>query len=510
MNRIVLLQTAFSADAPEANRNTIADAYRKAAAAGADVVAAPLQAVCGFEPGRRLQSPAYVKAYCEAAEALIAATGPATLVFDIPLALQDGGYAPMFIAARNGRAERAAGRLAFQLPDGRKALVCAANEAHVYTEAENTRPDLLLLADCHALVIDQEAERDRRLKRAAAAAETTVYVNQAGELDYHILSGGSAIFAGHGQTRTGWPLFATCLSERAADALPCADHTAAGTATRNAPDYTDQTALIHDALVCGIRDYGRRNGIQSALVGLSGGIDSTVVLPLAAEAFGPQNVFGLMMPSRFSTDHSVNDAVQLARNTGVAYEIIAIEPLYTTFLQQLAPIFKDTPFGLAEENLQARIRGNLLMAASNKKGGIVLNTSNKSEAACGYGTLYGDLVGGLSVIGDLYKSQVYDLARYLNRERETVPPNCITKAPSAELRPNQKDSDSLPDYDLIERILRGHLEQNLSTAELVAQGLPQTDVERVLRLLRNSAYKRLQTPPVLRLTDTVLADYRPR
>ncbi|MDE7149287.1 MAG: NAD(+) synthase [Bacteroidales bacterium] len=503
---IALIQAAFAADDINGNTRIIAEAYEKAAAAGAEVVAAPLQAVCGFKPGRRLQSPAYVKAYCEAAEALIAATGSTLLVFDIPLALRDGGYAPLFIAARNGQAERAAGRLAFQLPDGRKALVCAADEAHVHTEADNLRPDLLLLADCHALVIDKEAERDRRLLRAAAAAETTVYVNQAGERDYHILTGGSAIFADYGQKRTGLPLFAESLPHGQNAAPQIAAPSPAG---RTKPDHTDQTALIHGALACGIRGYGRRNGIKSAIVGLSGGIDSAVVLPLAVEAFGADNVFGLMMPSRFSTDHSVNDAVQLARNTGIAYEIIAIEPLYKSFLQQLAPIFKNTPFGLAEENLQARIRGNLLMAVSNKKGGLVLNTSNKSESACGYGTLYGDLVGGLSVIGDLYKSQVYNLARHLNRERETVPPNCIAKAPSAELRPNQKDSDSLPDYDLMERILRGHLEQNLGVAELVAQGLPQADVEKVLRLLRNSAYKRLQTPPVLRLTDTVLCDYQP-
>lgn len=494
MKRIVLLQTAFSADNINGNLNTIAEAYRKAAAAGAEIVAAPLQAVCGFKPGKRLASAAYVKAYCAAAEELIAATGNTLLVFDLPLVLQDGIYTPLFIAARNGRAERAAGRLAFQLPGGQRALVCAANEAHVYPEAETTKPDLLLLPDCHALALEREAERDRRLLRAAAAAETTVYVNQAGQLDYHILSGGSSLFTDHGQKRTNLPLFETALNEPTAP---------------NAPDYTDLTRLTHDALVCGIRDYGRRSGITSAIVGLSGGIDSTVVLPLAVEAFGSQNVFGLMMPSRFSTDHSVSDAVQLARNTGVGYEIIAIEPLYTTFLQQLQPVFKDTPFGLAEENLQARIRGNLLMAVSNKKGGIVLNTSNKSEAACGYGTLYGDLVGGLSVIGDLYKSQVYALAHYLNREREIVPPNCIAKAPSAELRPNQKDSDSLPDYDLIERILRAHLEQGLTAAEIIAQGLPQADVERVLRLLRNSAYKRCQTPPALRLTDTVLSDYRP-
>ena len=497
MKDMVLLQAAFSAEDIAGNRQTIAEAYQKAEAAGAEVAAAPLQAICGFKPGRRLQSPAFVKAYCEAAEELIAATGNTVLVFEVPLALQDNGYTPLFIAARNGKAERAAGRLTFQYGNGRKALVCAANEAHVYAEAENLKPDLLILSDCHALTVDKEAERDRRLQRAAASAQTTVYVNQAGCLDYHILSGGSTRFDDYGKRRASHPLFTACLPEAAAaqaDFLP---------------DYADRTALIHDALVCGIRDYGRRNGITSALVGLSGGIDSTVVLPLAVEALGASNVFGLMMPSRFSSDHSVNDAVQLAKNTGIAYEIIAIEPIYTAFLQQLAPVFKDTPFGLAEENLQARVRGNLLMAASNKKGGIVLNTSNKSEAACGYGTLYGDLCGGLSVIGDLYKSEVYDLARYLNRQREIVPLNCIEKAPSAELRPNQKDSDSLPDYDLIERILRGHLERHLTAAELVAQGLPEADVTKVLRLLRNSAYKRLQTPPVLRITDTVLSEYRP-
>ncbi len=497
MKDIVLLQAAFSAEDIDGNRRAIAEAYGKAAAAGAEMVAAPLQALCGFNPGRRLQSPAFVKAYCEAAEALIAATQQTVLVFEVPLALQDNGYAPLFIVARNGKAKRAAGRLTFQYGDHRKALVCAANEAHVYTDAETIRPDLLILCDCHALVEDKEAERDRRLQRAAAAVETTVYVNQAGCLDYHILSGGSTRFDAYGQQRATCPLFTACLPDLTAPQPGVTPH------------YADRTALIHDALVCGIRDYGRRSGISSAIVGLSGGIDSTVVLPLAVEAFGANNVFGLMMPSRFSTDHSVNDAVQLAKNTGVAYEIIAIEPLYATFLQQLAPVFKDTPFGLAEENLQARIRGNLLMAASNKKGGIVLNTSNKSESACGYGTLYGDLCGGLSVIGDLYKSQVYALARHFNREREIVPLNCIEKAPSAELRPNQKDSDSLPDYDLIERILRGHLERHLTAAELAAQGLPEADVTKVLRLLRNSAYKRLQTPPVLRLTDTVLSEYRP-
>lgn len=495
-HRIVILQAAFSADHIADNRQWILEAYRQAAADGAELVAAPLQAVCGFAPGARLHAAAYVNAYCAAAEELIAATGDTTLVFEVPLSLQDGGYTPLFVAARNGKAERAVGQLAFRLPDGRRCLACAADERHSYPDLPAVEtPDILLLLDRHALTVDREAERDLHLQKAAETVETLVYANQAGCLDYHILTGGSAVFSNRGRRRVAYPLFAAAT-----------EGTAAPTAL---PDYSHPIALVHDALVCGIRDYGRQSGIQSAIVGLSGGIDSTVVLPLAVEAFGAENVFGLMMPSRFSTDHSVNDAVQLARNTGIAYEIVAIEPLYTTFLQQLEPIFRDTPFGLAEENLQARIRGNLLMAVSNKKGGIVLNTSNKSEAACGYGTLYGDLCGGLSVIGDLYKSQVYALAHYLNRDREVVPPNCITKAPSAELHPGQKDSDSLPDYDLIERILRAHLEQHLPADGIVALGLPRGDVEKVLRLLRNSAYKRLQTPPVLRLTDTVLSDYRP-
>ncbi|MDE6112978.1 MAG: hypothetical protein K2G46_06205, partial [Bacteroidales bacterium] len=199
MNDIVLLQAAFSAEDITGNRHAIAEAYGKAAADGAEIVAAPLQAVCGFKPGRRLQSPAFVKAYCEAAEALIAATTQTVLVFEVPLVMQDGGYTPLFVAARNGKAERAAGRLTFQYGDGRKALVCAANEAHGYAEAETLKPDLLILADCHALVEDKEAERDKRLQRAAAAVETTVYVNQAGCLDYHILSGGSTRFDAYGK-----------------------------------------------------------------------------------------------------------------------------------------------------------------------------------------------------------------------------------------------------------------------------------------------------------------------
>lgn len=264
--------------------------------------------------------------------------------------------------------------------------------------------------------------------------------------------------------------------------------------------------LIHDALVCAIRDYFLNAGLKSAVLGLSGGIDSAVVFALAAAALGAENTLGILMPSRYSTDHSISDAVILAQNLGSPYNTIAIEPLYKTFLEQLDPFFKDTPFGLAEENLQARIRGNLLMAISNKKGNLVLNTSNKSESACGYGTLYGDLCGGLSILGDLYKSQVYALANYINRDKEIIPYHCINKAPSAELHPDQKDSDSLPNYDLIEKVLRLHLEHHLSEQDIVEKVNEASSVKKILNLLKNSGYKRRQTAPVIRISSSVLSD----
>ena len=271
------------------------------------------------------------------------------------------------------------------------------------------------------------------------------------------------------------------------------------------PDTKEKmTKCLHQALVAGIRDYFSQCGITKAVLGLSGGIDSSVVLPLAVEALGRKNVFGIMMPSQFSTEHSVNDAVQLAENLQIQYEIIPIEPVYNVFMQQLSPIVKDTPFGLTEENLQARIRGSILMASANKQGAMVLNTSNKSEAACGYGTLYGDLCGGLSVLGDLYKSQVYDLARFINRKKEIIPVNCITKAPSAELHPGQKDSDSLPDYDTIEKVLRLHLEKKLDRKEIEKEGVDARNVKRILDLFYKNVFKRRQTPPIIRLSITTL------
>ncbi|MFM1875000.1 MAG: hypothetical protein RL266_737 [Bacteroidota bacterium] len=257
---------------------------------------------------------------------------------------------------------------------------------------------------------------------------------------------------------------------------------------------------IHDAIVLGIKDYFGKLGFSKAVIGLSGGIDSAVVLYLAAKALGPENVRTLLMPSGFSSQHSVDDAVELSENLGTQYEIVSIEYLFQGFREELKPVFGDLPFNLAEENLQARIRGVLLMAVSNKFGNILLNTSNKSECAVGYSTIYGDMNGGLSVIADLYKTEVYELAHWINRNGEVIPQNIITKAPSAELRPDQKDSDSLPEYDELDEILLEYIEHRKGPAEIIAMGHAPELVNRILRLVNLNEYKRYQTPPILRVS----------
>ncbi len=249
-----------------------------------------------------------------------------------------------------------------------------------------------------------------------------------------------------------------------------------------------------------IKDYFSKMGFTKAILGSSGGIDSAVTLALACEALGKENVRAVLMPSQYSTGHSVSDAEQLSKNLGNPYDIVPIKNIYESFLTELKPIYKDLPFSLAEENIQARTRGNLLMAIANKFGYILLNTSNKSELATGYGTLYGDMAGGLGVLGDCYKMQVYALAKYINRKKEIIPTNIITKPPSAELRPGQKDSDSLPDYAILDKLLYQYIERRQGPNEIKAQGFDAALVDRVLKMVNVNEYKRNQFCPIIRIS----------
>jgi len=257
---------------------------------------------------------------------------------------------------------------------------------------------------------------------------------------------------------------------------------------------------IYHAIILGIRDYFGKMGFNKAVMGSSGGIDSAVTQVLATEALGKDNVRALLMPSQYSTSHSVTDAEQLSKNLGNPYDIVPIKNIYESFLTELKPIFKNEPFNVAEENIQSRTRGNLLMAVANKFGYILLNTSNKSELATGYGTLYGDMAGGLSILGDVYKMQVYALARYINKKKKAIPENIIAKAPSAELRPNQKDSDSLPEYEKLDRILYQYIELRKGPKEIIESGYEKELVDRILKLVNTNEYKRNQFCPIIRVS----------
>ncbi len=265
---------------------------------------------------------------------------------------------------------------------------------------------------------------------------------------------------------------------------------------------------IHDALVLGIRDYFSKQNFKKAILGLSGGIDSALVTYLASQALGSENVHTLLMPSEYSSSGSIDDSLVLLKTLGVTHDVIPIKNILDQYFSSLKPFFKDLPFNVAEENLQARIRGALLMAESNKFGYILLNTSNKSEVAVGYGTLYGDMCGGISVIGDLYKTQVFELCRYINREKVIIPENILTKPPSAELRPNQKDSDSLPEYDILDRVLFEYIEKRKGPSEIIALGFDEALVKRVLKMVNTNEYKRYQTPPILRVSPKAFGQGR--
>jgi NAD+ synthase (glutamine-hydrolysing) len=369
------------------------------------------------------------------------------------------------------------------------------NDNPLYTicpldELRSEQPDFVLNLSASPFSYKQHEERTKVIQaNCQRYGIPMVYVNQVGAQTELIFDGGSIVADAQGNVVKRLSFF-----EEALEIIDTKD------LVKEAVAVPSEIERIHDALVLGIKDYFAKLGFTKAVLGLSGGVDSALVLYLAVQALGKDNVLSVLLPSHFSSSHSVDDSLALVKNLGSPHEVIAIEDCFQQYLTTLKPQFKDLPFGIAEENIQARVRGTLLMAMSNKFGYILLNTTNKSEAAVGYGTLYGDMCGGLAVLGDVYKTQIYDLCKFINRKKEIIPEHILTKAPSAELRPNQKDSDSLPDYDILDKVLFQYIEQRKGPVELVAMGFDEALVKRVLRMVNMNEWKRFQAAPILRVS----------
>ncbi|MCD8529073.1 MAG: NAD+ synthase [Chitinophagales bacterium] len=353
-------------------------------------------------------------------------------------------------------------------------------------------PDFILNVSASPFSYKQaEARKDIVRSNGKRYGVPLFYANHVGAQTELIFDGGSLVANGKGEIVAELPYFEECIEIVDSDEVNSLFHQ---------EQKMSEIERIHQALVTGIKQYFNKLGFNKAVLGLSGGIDSALVLALAVEALGKENVLSVLMPSQYSSEHSIDDSLDMVDNLGSPYKIIPIKEMYYAVEEQLNPFFEGKDADVTEENIQARLRGLTLMALSNKLGYILLNTTNKSEAAVGYGTLYGDMCGGLSVIGDLYKGQVYALAKHINRNGEIIPKNIITKAPSAELRPNQKDSDSLPDYDILDKVLYHYIEERLVPNEIIALGYEETLVNRVLKLVNMSEWKRHQMAPVLRVS----------
>lgn len=361
------------------------------------------------------------------------------------------------------------------------------------------KPEIIVNLAADRFDYQRAAKRREILRMTALKHEIPlIYVNQIGGNANLIYDGGSMVFGYNGYVVKSLPFFKEEVTTFDCELF-------ISMKKEDEQVIPSKMELIHDALVLGIRDFFNKQGFKKAVLGLSGGLDSALVIALAAKALGPENVLGILMPSQYSTDHSVSDAIASAENLGCPYHIVPIKTAFDAFEETLKPIFQDMPFDVTEENLQARSRGVIVMAISNKFGNILLNTSNKSEAAVGYGTLYGDLCGSLSVIGDLYKTEAFELCRYINRDKEIVPWHTINKPPSAELRPGQQDTDSLPDYPVLDAILYQYIECSKSAEEIIAQGFDEAIVNKTVRMVYRNDFKRFQIAPVLAISPKPFA-----
>ncbi|MFA6084901.1 NAD+ synthase [Mucilaginibacter sp.] len=360
------------------------------------------------------------------------------------------------------------------------------------------QPDVMINIAASPFAYNHDEERINILSDNASRYKLPLfYVNHVGAQTELIFDGGSLVFDNTGKLADEMLYFTEQMAYYTLD--DNAQITFEHTSTLRTERQSD-IEQIHQGLILGIRDYFYKSGFKQAILGLSGGIDSAVVCALAAEALGAANVMAVLLPSKFSSDHSIKDAEDLVNNLGCMSQTVAIAKITEAFEEQLHPQFQNLPFNIAEENIQSRSRAVVLMAMCNKFGYILLNTSNKSEAAVGYGTLYGDMCGGISVLGDVYKTQVFELARYINRDNEIIPVNSIIKPPSAELRPGQKDTDSLPEYDILDKIIEEYVERRCSSAEIVKLGYDEHTVQRVIKLVNLAEHKRYQTPPILRVS----------
>ena len=364
-------------------------------------------------------------------------------------------------------------------------------------------PDLMINIAASPFAVDHDQERMAVLSYNAKKYQMPLfYVNHVGAQTELIFDGGSMVYDAEGNLIDELDYFKEQIRYYDIEKTSVKE-VSVKAEQKLSPDVArmGEVEQVHQALILGIRDYFKKSGFSKATLGLSGGIDSALVCVLACEAMGAENVMAVLLPSAFSSGHSIKDAEDLVKNLGCRSQTVAIKEITTAFENALEPQFSGLPFNIAEENIQSRSRAVILMAMCNKFGYILLNTSNKSEAAVGYGTLYGDMCGGISVLGDVYKTQVYELANHINREREIIPQNSIVKPPSAELRPGQKDSDSLPDYDILDPILKEYIELRKSSANIIAAGFEENVVRKVIRLVNISEHKRYQTPPILRVSS---------
>jgi len=527
--KIALAQLNYHIGNFEANTKRIIDHISLARSKGADLVVFAELSVCGYPPRDYLEFEEFISLCENAAQEIAKHCNEIACIIGLPVKndilqgkdLFNGAY---FIEKGKVKAivkkallptydvfdeyryfEPATGFSCIDFKGRRIALtICEdlwnINDNPLYVsnpmdELIKQQPDLMINIAASPFSYTHDDERIKVLADNAKKYHLPVfYVNQVGAQTEIIFDGGSLVFDADGKMKAEMKYFEEDLQvfdlaevENVRNKYP-------------QPERLTDIEQIHDALVLGIRDYFNKSGFKKAVLGLSGGIDSAVVCALACRALGAENVMSVLMPSKFSSDHSVQDALDLVNNIGCMHEIIPIKEVAESFDHILEPAFKGLPFNLTEENIQARIRGIINMAMSNKFGYILLNTSNKSECAVGYGTLYGDMCGAIGVIGDVYKTQVFELARYINKEKEIIPVNTIVKPPSAELRPDQKDSDSLPDYDILDKILYQHIEMKKGSKAIVAQGFDEALVTKILKMVNVAEFKRYQTPPILRVS----------